>query len=82
MERITRKHLEHKVEWLKKEGFTDISLDHHQPGGSKYTWAVENAEGSCRLGWSGRMTARECLIYLNGMLHAWESKCGDTSSRL
>ena len=67
MERITRKHLQHKVDWLRRLGVT-VTLDHHQPGGNKYTWAVEDVTGSKRMGWSGRMTTRECLLYLVGMI--------------
>lgn len=72
MERITRKHLQRKIDWLHKLGYTDIQLDHHQPGGNKYTWAVEDRTGAVRQGWSGRMTARECLIFLCGMIHTLE----------
>lgn len=68
MERITRGMLERKISYLHSIGHTDIQLDHHQPGGAKYTWAVETADGSKRIGWSGRMTARECLIFLCGLI--------------
>lgn len=74
MERVTRRMLEGKLHYMERLGFTDISLDHHQPGGNTHTWAVENKAGSVRLGWSGRMTARECLIYLCGMIHILEAK--------
>ncbi len=72
MERITRGMLEREVTYLQKLGYTDLSLDHHQPGGNKYTWAVEDRTGAVRQGWSGRMTARECLILLCGMIHGLE----------
>lgn len=71
MERITRGMLQQKVDFLATLGVI-VTLDHHQPGGNKYTWAVENLSGSGRIGWSGRMTARECLILLGGMIEGVE----------
>jgi hypothetical protein len=65
MERITRGVLERQVRLLKSKGI-EVVLDHHQPGGNKFTWAVENTKGG-RL-FSGRMTARECCLFLAGML--------------
>lgn len=73
MERVTHKQLQRKVDLLAKLGI-EISLDRHQPGGAKYTWAVENVEGSVRIGWSGRLTARECLILLCGMIAGRDAK--------
>ena len=72
MERITRGHLERQVRWLKTMGITDISLDHYQPGGLKCCWRVENKEGSSGLGYSGRMTARECYLYLCAIIYMQE----------
>src|ERR1019366_3130701 len=72
MERITRGHLERQVRWLNTLGFTDISLDHYQPGDLKCCWRVENKEGSSGLGYSGRMTARECYLYLCAMIYMQE----------
>lgn len=71
MERITRGHLEVKVRYLKELGYV-VALDHHQPGGNTHTWAVESEDGSKRLGYSGRMTARECWLYLTGMIYIAE----------
>lgn len=73
MERITRKHLDDKLVYLTRLGKSDISLDHHQPGGAKYTWAVENAKGTESY-YLGRMTARECLLFLCGMIEGVHSK--------
>ncbi len=67
MERTTRKHLEHKIETLKRMGLEDISLDHMQPGDAKYVWAVENKSGSRRL-YSRRMTTVECYAFLEGLI--------------
>jgi hypothetical protein len=68
MERLTRKHLDRQVWWLNKLGVTDISLDHYNPGGNRYTYRVENKEGSVGLGYSGRMSTRECWLYLQAMI--------------
>ena len=69
MERITRGMLESKVDYLKTLN-VHVVLDHHQPGGNKYTWAIETPTG--RRVWSGRLTARECLICLVGMIEGIE----------
>lgn len=71
MERITRGHLERKIRELKKLGYT-VALDHYGPGGNSHSWAVESEDGSRRLGYSGRMTARECWLYLVGMIYIAE----------
>lgn len=71
MERITRGNLEHKVRCLKGLGYI-VALDHYGPGGNSYSWAVESEDGSKRLGYSGRMTARECWLYLVGMIYIAE----------
>ena len=71
MERITRKMLQYKVERMKQLGY-EVSLDRHQPGGAKYIWAVETLDGSRRIGWSGSLTGRECLILLCGMIEGLE----------
>ena len=73
MERITVGMLNRKVEWLKALGI-QVSLDHHQPGGNTQTWAVESLDGARRIGWSGRMTKRECLIFLCGLIEGAEQK--------
>ncbi len=73
MERITKGMLDRKVEWLKTLGI-EVCLDHHQPGGNRQTWAVETLDGARRVGWSGRMTKRECLIFLCGLIEGAEQK--------
>jgi hypothetical protein len=75
MERVTKGMLERKVGWLKALGIT-VSLDHHQPGGNTRTWAVESLDGGHRVGWSGRMTGRECLILLCGLIEGAEQMAG------
>jgi len=72
MERITRGMLERKVREIQALGHADIQLDHHQPGGNRETWAVEDLTGSRRLGYSGRMTVRECFLYLCGIIYTLE----------
>lgn len=69
MERITKGMLGHKVNYLAKLGVY-AQLDRHQPGGNKYIWAIETLAG--RRVWSGRLTARECLICIVGMIEAIE----------
>jgi len=71
MERITEGMLKRKVDWLARLGIV-VTLDHHQPGGNKRTWAVEDKTGGSRVGYSGRMTALECLIFLCGMIEGAE----------
>lgn len=77
MERITKGMLIRKIEYLAKLG-VHVQLDHHQPGDAKYTWAIETKDKpehlSGRRIWSGRLTAREALICLTGMIEGIEER--------
>lgn len=65
MERITRGRLERKVKELARVGI-NVVLDRHQPGGAKFIWKPEDTKGHSL--WNGRMTGRECEIFLAGMI--------------
>lgn len=78
MERVTVRHLMAKIEYLKTLG-VHLYLDHHQPGGNKYVWAIEIIDpskdyGSGRRLYSSRMTTVECSCFLAGMISGIEER--------
>lgn len=73
MNRITQKFLEKKVEYLSRRLNTDFRLDVYFPGGNPYAYRLQYVRnpvfGATYHDMTNhRMTNREMLAYINGML--------------
>lgn len=72
MDRITRKQLQLKVDYLSRILNRNFKIDHYNPGSNPYTYRLVEDRWN---GGSGerdvhnyRMTAKEFNAYLNGMI--------------
>lgn len=69
-DRITRKRLQVKVDYLSRRLNTNFKIDHYQPGGNPYVWKLQEVrnDGTYHDVTSYRMTIQEFWAYLNGMI--------------